>query len=164
MIIHHIVAILGFQLSYLTNFVRMGTLGILCHDLGDVFIDGWKLLTYDKSKSAITNVIFVAFLFCWVATRLVYFPFVCIRSLIFDAPSQIHLNYNILDPFQAPFAPRIILFLSLCLLSLHIFWTVLIVKMIYRMSISGDATDVRTDSDDEDENEDEVEKNDYTKK
>ncbi|GMR46346.1 hypothetical protein PMAYCL1PPCAC_16541 [Pristionchus mayeri] len=143
MIVHHIIAIILFQLSYIINFVKAAALVNLCHDAADVFIDGWKLIKYDKSKEAISNVIFVLFLICWIVTRLVYFPFVALRSIIVDSPSVIRPDYNFLDPFQTPFAPRIIVYLACCLLGLHVFWTVIIVKMIYKTATCGEVVDAR---------------------
>ncbi|GMR44705.1 hypothetical protein PMAYCL1PPCAC_14900, partial [Pristionchus mayeri] len=62
MIAHHVIAIIGFQMSFAINFVRSGSLGILSHDAADVILDGGNLLKYDKSKKAIRNSLFVVFL------------------------------------------------------------------------------------------------------
>ena len=66
-----------------------------------------------------------------------------------DAPDLIQPDYNIYNPFQVPYVPRLIIILLFCVVMLHIFWTVIIMRIVIRSIVVGEAADVRSDSDEE---------------
>ncbi|KAI6187134.1 TRAM LAG1 CLN8-like proteiny domain containing protein [Aphelenchoides besseyi] len=146
MFIHHIVTISLLSFSWTVNFVRLGSLILLSHDLSDPFLEGAKLIRYTRRFPGLANVVFVVFLICWTVTRLIYFPFVLVLTGICDGPALIQPDYEVFNLSQKPYAPRVLLFLLLCLMVLHIFWTYLIFKIVIRALRSGEAADVRSDS------------------
>ncbi|KAI1705709.1 TLC domain-containing protein [Ditylenchus destructor] len=151
--IHHVVTIGLLSFSWATNFIRVGTLVLLVHDISDIVLEMTKYLRYSGKSEAVVNVGFVAFLLSWIATRVFYLPFVLMRSAIFEAPAFIQPDYSLfLSPLQKPFGPRVMIYLLFALLGLHLFWTVLIIKIVCRTLSSGKAEDVRED-DEEEENE-----------
>ncbi|KAI1698125.1 TLC domain-containing protein [Ditylenchus destructor] len=135
MCIHHVVTIGLLSFSWATNFVRVGTLVLLLHDISDVVLEMVKYLRNSGRSVSVVNAGFVAFLISWIATRVFYLPFVLMRSAIFEAPTFI----------------QVMIYLLFALLGLHFFWTVLIVKVVCRTMSSGQAEDVRSDDEGEDE-------------
>uniref|UniRef100_A0A914DLZ3 TLC domain-containing protein n=1 Tax=Acrobeloides nanus TaxID=290746 RepID=A0A914DLZ3_9BILA len=149
LVLHHIITIGLLSASWTINFVRVGTLILLSHDVADIALEFGKLVKYTKRYHGLTNIIFVLFLLSWFVTRLGYFPFVLLWSAFTDAPRLIQPDYKIWS-FQIPHVPRIIIILLLLLLFLHIFWTVLILRIVVRTVQSGEeCSDVRSDSEEE---------------
>ncbi|KHN81807.1 Ceramide synthase 6 [Toxocara canis] len=151
LVFHHFVTIALLSASWMLNFVRVGTLVLISHDVSDIWLELAKLVHYDDANVKYANALFVVFLVSWTLTRIGYFPFIIIRSAIFDAPKLIQADYNLFNPFEIPYAPRIIIGLLFCLLVLHIFWTTIIVHIVIRTVMVGEAKDVRSDDEGEDE-------------
>ena len=78
-------------------FSRVGTLILLSHDISDVFLEGGKLVRYDAHNKNMTNFMFVLFFTSWVLTRLIYYPFIVIRSAVTEAAALIQPDYVIWD-------------------------------------------------------------------
>ncbi|KAL6737305.1 hypothetical protein Aduo_010960 [Ancylostoma duodenale] len=146
LIIHHLVTIGLLSSSFTINFVRVGTLVLISHDVADILLEFGKLTRYDRNLKAVTNVCFVVFLTGWIITRLGYYPLVLVRSALFDAAGLIQPDYNLLDFTQVPYAPRVIIAMLFILLLLHIFWTVIIMKIVVKTVTEGEAGDLRSDS------------------
>ncbi|MFH4975824.1 hypothetical protein AB6A40_002533 [Gnathostoma spinigerum] len=158
MFVHHLVTIGLISISWTINFVRVGTLVLVSHDISDVILEFSKLIRYDKKLAKkYINALFIVFITSWTLTRIGYFPFFIIRSAIFDAPQLIQPDYNLLNISQPPYAPRLIIGLLFCLLGLHLFWTAIIFRIVIRTVTEGEAKDVRSD-DEEEENENEEER------
>uniref|UniRef100_A0A914ZUF9 TLC domain-containing protein n=1 Tax=Parascaris univalens TaxID=6257 RepID=A0A914ZUF9_PARUN len=153
LLFHHFVTILLLSLSWMINFIRVGTLILILHDVSDISLELAKLVHYDEANAKYANAIFFIFLISWTLTRIGYFPLVVIRSAIFDAPTLIQSDYDLFNPFEIPYAPRIIIGFLFCLLALHIFWTTIIVRIVIRTITVGEAKDVRSDDESEDEKE-----------
>ncbi|CAB3405927.1 unnamed protein product [Caenorhabditis bovis] len=151
LMIHHIITVFLLSSSWTINFVRVGTLILISHDVADVFLEGGKLVRYDAHNKKLTNFMFVLFFGSWILTRLGYYPFVVIRSAITEAADLIQPDYSLWDLkmviLQVPYAPRLIVFALICLLFLHIFWTFIILRILIRTTSGGQAKDVRSDSD-----------------
>jgi len=92
----------------------------------------------------------------WILTRLVYYPFWVIRSVLFDAPALIQVDYRWENIFQRPIVPRIIVLMLCCLLVLHLFWTWVLIRVAVHSVRSGEMDDIREDSDSEDKDENKV--------
>uniref|UniRef100_A0A7E4UZF9 TLC domain-containing protein n=1 Tax=Panagrellus redivivus TaxID=6233 RepID=A0A7E4UZF9_PANRE len=150
LVLHHVITIMLLSVSWTINFVRIGTLVLICHDISDIILEAGKLVRYYGSPSFITNCFFFAFLISWFVTRLGYFPFVLLRSGLFEAADLIQPDYKILNLYQVPHIPRVIILMLLCLLVLHVFWTVIIMKIVIRSITVGEAADVRSESEEED--------------
>ncbi|CAP33831.2 Protein CBR-HYL-1 [Caenorhabditis briggsae] len=128
--------------------ITVGTLILLSHDVSDVFLEGGKLVRYDAHNKNMTNFMFVLFFTSWVLTRLIYYPFVVIRSAVTEAAALIQPDYVIWDMgLSPPYAPRLIVFALIALFFLHIFWTFIILRIVIRTTTGGQAKDVRSDSD-----------------
>ncbi|CAD5233366.1 unnamed protein product [Bursaphelenchus xylophilus] len=151
MVIHHVATILLLSLSWTTNFVRVGTLVLICHDTADILLDLGKLFRYAKWERALT-VTFLALLVTWILTRILLFPLIIIRSIVVSAPKSIQADYEWLNLLQRPIVPRIFTSLLLILLILHFFWTFLMLKIAYKSTQKGGGVDdIREDSSSEDD-------------
>lgn len=62
LVFHHIITIGLLSFSWTINFVRVGTLVLLCHDIADIPLEVGKLVKYTKRLHVLTNVMFVLFL------------------------------------------------------------------------------------------------------
>mmetsp|Transcript_10180 Transcript_10180/g.21772 ORF Transcript_10180/g.21772 Transcript_10180/m.21772 type:complete len:314 (-) Transcript_10180:103-1044(-) len=141
--IHHIVTAGLLCYSYYVNFARVGVLIMLLHDVNDIFMEAAKLARYCHRQAA-AIVLFFIFLASWIATRLVYFPLVIIRSCLSDPITLIARPYNI-NPM-----PHYAIFngLLLVLLVLHMYWTYLIlVVLVTGLRRGGDQGDIREKED-----------------
>lgn len=134
MILHHIVTILLISTSYLQNMLRIGMLILFLHDIADIFLEAGKCFNYmskvDRFKwiaQPLTDTLFACFAITFAVSRLYYFPFMCIKSYILDCPVLLGkwpaFNFQIL--------------LLVVLQSLHFFWFSLILKMVYKMFVTG---------------------------
>ena len=73
--------------------------------------------------------------------------------MVFDAAELIQPSYTWLNLLQRPIVPRIIVSMLVCLLFLHIFWTVIILKIVHKTITAGQAEDVRSDSEEDSDSE-----------
>lgn len=65
------------------SFVKIGAMVFLCHDINDIFLEAAKMARYAQQKTA-PNVLFVAFMLSWFASRIFYFPVYLIRSVYYE--------------------------------------------------------------------------------
>uniref|UniRef100_A0A1I8EYL2 TLC domain-containing protein n=1 Tax=Wuchereria bancrofti TaxID=6293 RepID=A0A1I8EYL2_WUCBA len=86
-------------------------------------------------------------LYVWIVTRLIYFPFFIIRPVLFDAPALIQADYR-WENIQPPIVPRLFALMLLSLLILHIYWTIIIMKIALK-SVKGNINDIREELDNE---------------
>uniref|UniRef100_A0A0N4VYQ9 TLC domain-containing protein n=1 Tax=Haemonchus placei TaxID=6290 RepID=A0A0N4VYQ9_HAEPC len=119
---------------------------LISHDVADILLEFGKLTRYDRNLKSLTNGCFVVFLTGWILTRLGYYPLVLVRSALFEAADLIQPDYELLDLTQVPYAPRLIILMLFALLVLHIFWTIIILKIVVKTITQGEAGDVRSDS------------------
>lgn len=148
MMLHHMVTIVLLSMSWTINFVRVGTLILIAHDSADILLELGKLCRYARWDKA-TTIIFVVFLVCWIGTRLIYFPFWIIHSMLFEAPKFVQKSYRWENLLQRPIVPRLFFIMLCILLILHLFWTLLLLKIAAKSLKSG-VDDIREDSDSED--------------
>jgi hypothetical protein len=73
MFIHHIVTMALLFFSFLVNFVRVGTIVLLCHDASDIFLELAKLFNYLKF-ARLCDATFVIFALAFFVGRLVLYP------------------------------------------------------------------------------------------
>lgn len=148
MLLHHGITIFLLFISFSINFVKIGTLILLSHDFTDIFIELCKLIKY-AGWDNLLNVACFVFIIVWVGTRLIYYPFWIIHSVIYTAPLIIEKTYNWLDITSRPIVPRLLLIMLIGLLILHIFWTWLLARIIMRALAGNKLDDAREDSDNE---------------
>lgn len=145
-LIHHVTTILLMSLSYSSNFVRIGMLVMLLHDVSDVFLEAAKIVFYVKEDHIATDILFATFATVFGITRLYLFPFYLIR----------HTTYQLSGYFVSEewYSGSILRWLLVVLVCLHMFWFYLILKMIVSSIKNGSTvSDIREedeiDSDDE---------------
>eukprot|EP01038_Epipyxis_sp_PR26KG_P005921 gene5921-8166_t len=147
MILHHFITIILIVLSYLTNFMRIGSSILVIHDFADIFLESGKCFNYmskvEKYKWAgsVTDIFFGFFTISFFVTRLVIYPRL-VYSYVVEAP-------EIMGSWPGYWIFAVLLISLQCL---HIFWFYLICKMIYKLFIVGAVVkDERSDDEDEDE-------------
>ncbi|CAG5125927.1 unnamed protein product, partial [Candidula unifasciata] len=74
MIIHHLATLLLMGMSWVNNFVRIGTLVLLVHDAVDSWLETAKVAKYIGCHKICEKLFFI-FMVMWVVTRLIIFPF-----------------------------------------------------------------------------------------
>lgn len=157
MIIHHIVTISLIVISYITNYVRVGSSILLLHDISDIFLEIAKLFNYiaqPKSnnwmRDYIVDPLFITFAITFFITRLVIYPFFILRSVFIEGYEAFGCGWGGCYAF--------VILLSI-LQILHIFWFYLIARMILMFLSKSIESDIRSDEE-EIEDEEEDEKND----
>ncbi|XP_030757262.1 ceramide synthase 6 [Sitophilus oryzae] len=138
MFIHHIATIVLMVLSWIVNVFRIGSLVLVLHDCADIFLEGAKMAKYSGYQK-VCDVIFAIFTVLWIITRVGIFPFWIIYNTSIKAPQMV------------PMFPAYYIFNSLLciLLVLHIFWTYLILKIVYNSLNAGQMEgDIRSSSED----------------
>ncbi|NXM65225.1 CERS4 synthase, partial [Serilophus lunatus] len=135
-IIHHIATITLIFASYCANMIRFGMIVMLVHDASDYILELAKMLHYLRWQR-VCEVVFVVFAVVFIISRLVIFPL---------------LVYNY-------FVTKLPLFPVSCLLNaflvilqlLHIFWSSLIIQMIFNVILRGaKRQDARSDTEESD--------------
>ncbi|NXG75359.1 CERS4 synthase, partial [Baryphthengus martii] len=135
-IIHHIATITLIFTSYCANMIRFGMIVLLLHDAADYILELAKMLHYTKQKRLCEAVFFV-FAVVFIISRLIIFPLATYYYFVTKFP----------------------LFLLSCLINsflmtlqlLHIFWSYLIIRMIFSIIFCGEKRkDVRSDTEDSD--------------
>ncbi|KAM4550153.1 ceramide synthase 2a [Fundulus diaphanus] len=147
-IVHHVATILLISFSWLVNYIRAGTLIMLVHDASDYLMESAKMFNYAGWKKT-CNFIFTVFAAVFIITRLIIFPFWIIYATGVY-PLTIYSTFFGFYFFNG---------LLVVLLVLHIFWTVLILRMVVKFLPGNDIVEdersdkEETDSDDEDDGE-----------
>ncbi|XP_058112378.1 ceramide synthase 1 LOH3 isoform X3 [Magnolia sinica] len=135
-----------------TKFARVGSIVLALHDGSDVFLEVGKMSKY-SGYEGIASVSFILFVTSWVILRLTYYPFWILRSTSYEVLLVLHTEAHKVDGTIYYYVFNTLLF---CLLVLHIYWWVLMYRMLVKQVKArgqlGD--DVRSDSEGEDEHED----------
>uniref|UniRef100_A0A8D0AN17 Ceramide synthase 3b n=1 Tax=Sander lucioperca TaxID=283035 RepID=A0A8D0AN17_SANLU len=133
-VIHHIATLTLLSFSWISNYIRIGTLVMAVHDSADILLEGAKVFNYAKWHQT-AKVMFVVFTFLFMLTRLVIFPF-----------WLIHCTWVYPVEKFAPFFGYYFFNVMLLVLQiLHLYWAVLISRMVF-LCLEGD------DRSDEEEN------------
>lgn len=145
MVSHHVITLLLIGYSYIARFFRIGAMTLAIHDVSDVIMEFAKLCKY-SGKELTASICFGIFAISWFAFRLVYYPFWVIRSSTYELAkvlddsnvyhTWIFYNFNTM---------------LITLLIFHIYWWVLICRMISRQLHNKGkiGEDIRSDSEDE---------------
>ncbi|BFZ01301.1 hypothetical protein BsWGS_04340 [Bradybaena similaris] len=91
MVIHHVATLLLMSLSWINNFVRIGTLVLVVHDAVDSWMEAAKVAKY-IGYDRVCEICFFIFMLVWIITRMIIFPFRIIRSTLFEAVGEDCLN------------------------------------------------------------------------
>lgn len=136
MLVHHVATIVLMNFSWLVNFVRIGTLVLIVHDVADPLLELTKMVNYLKWKRT-TDCIFVVFGISWITSRHIVFPYAILYSTTFE----------ILSVFGEPtFFNYFFNFFLYLLLALGFMWTYHLIKAVVKKLSEGEVTDTRSDS------------------
>jgi len=148
MIIHHFVTISLLIISFLTNFVRVGSVILLLHDLSDIFLEVAKVLNYSSKplhrhwlKAAVDG-IFAIFAVTFFVTRLVIYPGRVLYSMHTEGKATVGVEF-----WGAYIFPPLLWALQI----LHVFWFYLIAKMIFKLLFTNIEGDERSDADEDED-------------
>lgn len=139
MMVHHIVTLVLIAVSYHLNFLRVGCIILLLHDVCDVLMECAKMLKYLNQDFG-GSVVFGIFMLMWILLRLIYFPFWVIWSTSVESTAILGQQVPLYNLFNG---------MLITLVVLHIYWFGLIVRIAYRALATGAANDIREDSDDD---------------
>jgi len=134
MALHHSTASFLVLFSYFNGFVRIGSIVLFVHDVGDVV--GYSVkATVDTDYKRATISIYVLLLISWFFTRLFVFPFYILYTIMFDGthmvPADSRNTFHYLEGM---------LYILQCL---HIYWYCLFLIMGYVYSKTGQTVDIQ---------------------
>lgn len=146
MLTHHVATLLLIAGSYTCNFLPIGCLVMIVHDIADVFLELAKLFNYmSKARpwaKRLTDALFVLFALVFLVTRLLVFPFRVWWANSMKMPRKYfgyhYTGIGVLNVF------------CVVLIVLHAYWMFLILRMAVKMLASGEVSN-DTRSDDEEE-------------
>ncbi|KAL9253103.1 Ceramide synthase 1 LOH3-like protein [Drosera capensis] len=149
---HHVATFILIVLSYIWRFARVGSVVLALHDASDVFLEIGKMSKYSGAE-ALASFSFILFVLSWIILRLMYFPFWVLWSTSYEVVLTLDKEKH---PVEGPIYYYVFNTLLYTLLVLHIYWWVLIQRMLVKqIKARGQISDdVRSDSEDEDEHED----------
>ncbi|XP_051181649.1 ASC1-like protein 2 [Lolium perenne] len=149
---HHVASVFLIVMSYIFRFARVGSVVLAIHDASDVFLEVGKISKY-SGRQVVADVSFLLFVISWVILRLIYFPFWVLRSTSYEVILVLDKEDH---KFDGPIYYYVFNCLLFSLLVLHIYWWVLMCRMLMRQVQSrghvGD--DIRSDSESEEEHAD----------
>ncbi|NXI70512.1 CERS4 synthase, partial [Anseranas semipalmata] len=138
-IIHHIATITLIFVSYCANLIRFGMIVMLIHDASDYILELAKMLHYMKLKW-VCEAVFIVFTVVFISSRLVIFPLIT--------------YYYFVTKFQMFLISCLINAFLMILQLLHIFWSYLILQMVFSITLHGEKRkDARSDTEESDRSE-----------
>ncbi|XP_036964324.1 ceramide synthase 2-like isoform X3 [Acanthopagrus latus] len=139
-VIHHTATLTLLSFSWVSNYIRIGTIVMALHDCADILLEGAKVFNYAKWRKT-ANTMFVVFTALFMGTRVIIFPFWIIHCT-WVYPLELF------PPFFGYYFFNVML---VVLQMLHIYWAVLISRMFFKFifirQLEGDD---RSDEDEED--------------
>eukprot|EP00927_Polykrikos_kofoidii_P060297 TRINITY_DN5530_c0_g1_i3.p1 TRINITY_DN5530_c0_g1~~TRINITY_DN5530_c0_g1_i3.p1 ORF type:complete len:330 (+),score=34.38 TRINITY_DN5530_c0_g1_i3:52-990(+) len=149
MVIHHTVTGLLCTSAYLGGYFRSGLVVMVVFDVADVPLHMAKLFLYTSKQFAegstkrtrwgwLANRFFEIFAVIFFVSRIIMFSYICWSA---------HAEGSLYSPTTLLFWT--IIGLGCVLLAIQLFWFGLVVKTAWRMSTGRNATDVRSDDEDE---------------
>lgn len=146
---HHLATAILIISSYILRFIRVGSVILALHDASDVFLEVGKMSKYGGAER-LASFSFILFVLSWILLRLIYYPFWILRSTSYEL-------LKVLDKEKYRVAYYYVFnTLLFSLLVLHVYWWVLMFRMLVKqIQAKGQLSeDVRSDSEDEMEHED----------
>ncbi|KAJ4840626.1 hypothetical protein Tsubulata_023558 [Turnera subulata] len=141
---HHVATVILIVLSYILRFGRVGSVVLALHDASDVFLEVGKMSKYSGAEGT-ASFAFILFVLSWILLRLIYFPFWVLWSTSYEVVQTLDKEKH---PVDGPIYYYVFNTLLFCLLVLHIYWWVLIYRMLVKqIQARGQLSDdVRSDS------------------
>ncbi|KAF5755419.1 putative TRAM/LAG1/CLN8 domain, sphingosine N-acyltransferase Lag1/Lac1 [Helianthus annuus] len=149
---HHIASVLLITMSYICRFARVGSVVLALHDGSDVFLELGKMSKY-SGYEGLASFSFNLFVISWVILRLICFPFWILWSTSYEVVQTLDQEKH--SP-EAPVYYYVFNTLLFCLFVFHIYWWVLMYRMLLKqIQDRGKVSDdVRSDSESDNEHED----------
>ncbi|XP_052200029.1 ceramide synthase 1 LOH3 [Diospyros lotus] len=149
---HHVASVILIVLSYILRFARVGSVVLALHDATDVFLEVGKMSKYSGAET-IASFSFIIFVLCFFLLRIIYYPFWVLRSTSSEVVLFLNKETHKVD---GPIYYYVFNSLLFSLLVLHIYWWVLMYRMLVKqIQARGKISeDVRSESEGEDEHED----------
>ncbi|PPD82008.1 hypothetical protein GOBAR_DD21058 [Gossypium barbadense] len=155
---HHFATVTLVVLSYIFRYAletltlifgRVGSVVLAIHDASDVFLEIGKMSKYCGAEK-LASIAFIIFVLSWIFLRLIYFPFWVLWSTSYEVVQTLDKEKH---PVVGPICYYLFNTLLFCLLVLHIYWWVLMYRMLVNQIQAGGkiSEDVRSDSEDEHE-------------
>eukprot|EP00923_Selenidium_pygospionis_P007313 GHVN01012522.1.p1 GENE.GHVN01012522.1~~GHVN01012522.1.p1 ORF type:complete len:334 (+),score=32.25 GHVN01012522.1:683-1684(+) len=119
--------------SYLSNFLRIGSLILLIHDITDTLTCGCKMFVMTEYK-VLTVTLFLSLLLSWVYLRLWCYSMLVLYPIF--AELRKHMVNSLFH------GKTWLLFCLFVLLMLNIYWFLLMLRMLAHFVLSGKATDM----------------------
>lgn len=140
MFVHHIITNLLVIGSSHCRYTRIGSMVFMVHDISDVPVDMSKLANFMKWKVA-TITSFFLLLVTWVVARLYILPFVIVKG-VFDYASRLHEVETLIDAKYYMILFPVFKGLLLGITSLHVFWFMILVRILLRLVMKGERHDL----------------------
>ncbi|KAK4479850.1 hypothetical protein RD792_015393 [Penstemon davidsonii] len=125
---HHVATFILIVLSYIFRFARAGSVILALHDASDVFLEVGKMSKYSGAE-ALASFSFVLFVLSWVLLRLIFYPFWILWSTSYEVLLTLDKEKHKKD---GPIYYYLFNFLLFSLLVLHIYWWVLMYRMLVK--------------------------------
>lgn len=143
-VVHHIATLTLLAFSWVSNYIRIGTLVMAVHDSADILLEGGKIFNYANWPKTARSM-FAVFTVLFMITRLVIFPFWLIHcTWVYPV--------ELFPPFFGYYFFNVML---VVLLFLHLYWAYLILLMLFKLIFSkldgDDRSDEEEDEDDSDQ-------------
>lgn len=152
MFLHHTLTIALYVFSFMIGWTKVGSIIMFCHDLVEPVLNGTKILVETKANKNLTVVSVIALWVVWFYSRLVVFPQLLYVGFYLEKEKQLYPNYKIenhLDQkrFKANSWALDCMIVFLCFLQvLHIYWLLLLTKMIHKMATKGEMKDIQEET------------------
>ncbi|KAF4037144.1 TLC domain [Phytophthora infestans] len=157
MLVHHFATISLMLFSYYVDLTKIGICVLMIHDVNDLLLETAKVFVYLQWET-VANVFFGLFALVWFLVRWFFYSYNILHSAYSFAYQDIIAPITEAGSFHGISAPVwywvwVIYFGFLCLLLvLHIYWGVLIVKMVIKALGDGNVEkDIRSDSEGEED-------------
>ncbi|KAL8137200.1 hypothetical protein V2J09_003201 [Rumex salicifolius] len=125
---HHIATVILILLSYIFRFARVGSIVLALHDASDVFLEVGKMSKYIGAEG-VASFSFIIFVLSWILLRLTYYPFWVLWSTSYEVVLTLDKDKH---PVKGPIYYYVFNTLLYCLLVLHIYWWVLMYRMLVK--------------------------------
>mmetsp|Transcript_10638 Transcript_10638/g.25802 ORF Transcript_10638/g.25802 Transcript_10638/m.25802 type:complete len:205 (+) Transcript_10638:203-817(+) len=132
MLVHHIATVVLIGISYTCNYWRVGMVVLLLHDPVDVLLYSAKSCIYSVWPSVLSDTLFGLFALSFLVLRLVWFPVVCVVAPMKYWEWQPHCHWRYEEAAGSTLLPFMLSLLTI----LHIFWFILISKMIVKVIVN----------------------------
>ncbi|CAD2094789.1 longevity-assurance (LAG1) protein, putative [Plasmodium vinckei brucechwatti] len=133
--LQHFCAMILVYFSYSHNFIKVGAIIMLCHDICEVFSSACRVFVDTRYKFITVSSFCILFL-SWGYLRLYIFAKNCILP--------IHKNYNMFSSLIRVETFIWLIFLLLVILLMNVYWFVLMGKMFIHFVTSGKTEDILT--------------------